>query len=62
MKNNGGYFETTITRKGDHYEVYVDGELVSSADTVIEAAIGLEEYLGARRKTEEWMDEFVSSP
>lgn len=62
MAKNSGYFETKITRKGDHYEVYVDGNFVCSADTVMEAAQELDEHLEARRRTEAWMEDFVASP
>ena len=53
MNKNGGYIETRITRKGDHYEVYADGEFICSADTMTEAVQELESYLGERRKFEE---------
>lgn len=43
------YMETRIVRKGGHYEVYVDGSFVCSADTAVEAAHELDEYLEERR-------------
>lgn len=52
------YMEMAITRKHDHYEVYVGGMFICSADTVTEAAKELESYLAERRKTEEWMANF----
>lgn len=52
------YIETQIVRKGSHYEVYIDGVFVCSADTAVEAAKELDSYLDERRKTEEWMANF----
>lgn len=51
MCNTKGYFDTRILRKGDHYEVYVDDEFVCSADTMVEAATELDEYVEARRRS-----------
>lgn len=50
--------ETQIVRKGEHYEVYVDGMFVCSADTAVEAAKELDDYIDERRKTEAWMESF----
>lgn len=47
------YVETQIVRKHDHYEVYVDGVFVCSADTVVEEAKELDDYLLGRRVSEE---------
>lgn len=35
----------SISKKDDHYEVYINGEFYCSADTIEEAANELEEYL-----------------
>lgn len=34
-----------ITRRGDHYELYINGEFVCSADTAMEAAREADEYM-----------------
>ena len=47
--------ESQIVSKFGHYEVYVDGEFVCSADTLAEAARELEGVLEERRRTELWM-------
>lgn len=35
---------TQIVRKGEHYEVYVNGVFICSADTAVEAAAELDKY------------------
>lgn len=50
--------ESQIINKFGHYEVYVDGEFMCSADTLAEAARELEEVLEERRRTELWMENF----
>lgn len=37
--------KVNITRKNGHYEVYVNGEFVCSADTATEAAREADEYV-----------------
>lgn len=60
MISNGGLVEMQILRKFDHYEVYVGGEFLCSADTITEAAKELEAHLEEVRKTEKWMEEFTN--
>lgn len=38
-----------ITRKNGHYEVYINGEFLCSADTAVEAAREVDEHLDKLR-------------
>ena len=60
MSKTAGYIDTQILRKFDKYEVYVDGEFICSADTVIEAAVEVEKHFEEMRKTIKMMEEFVA--
>lgn len=46
---NNGYIETQIVHKDGHYEAYIDGEFVCSADTVTEAAKEIDKIVEERR-------------
>lgn len=47
--NEENVMKYEFVHKYDHYEVYVNGVFVCSADTAVEAAKELEEYMSRER-------------